>query len=1274
MARVVGTALQIYGALTGNPWVVAAGNAILIGDSYEQTRRARRRAQAEYNASLQDRLEMFDVQPDQLRTLVMGRVRTVEGIRRKWVSGENSQRLTMVVSFAGHEIDAFEQFYFNDIPVTLDASGYVLTEPFNKGQLETRTVGGVLNEGGSATLFFTGTPVPGSISARWRAGGGLGQGELSVIVGGEFDEFVTVSGGPSGAQATVYYQVGTSQPTARIRAWTGAPGQNVGAAIAAEYPGKITATDRFEGMAVAVVDIDYDPDIYVQGRPTVTAVLRGARVLDPRTSTTAWSENPALHAYHYARHANGWAVPAGEIRTADVIAAANACDVATAFTLRPVGGSPTVVNLPRYRSGCVIPLGSDPRESMDEIIEAMAGRWGWAGGEWRLRAGALAATVDTVTPAWLAQRLGSDGAAEGEALVSITNGIPRDQRINRISGRCVNPDERWQVLPFPAVQDNVLIAAKGVAPLEVDYSCVNHIAHAQHLGTITIRQAQAPLRLELLCNLLAWRSEIFDVLALQLPRYGFASNTAEVVGWRWHPTEGVTLKLAEIAAGLFTPVAELTGQDPAPNGSLPPPWQVEQLTGLDVTSGTVPLTDGSILTRTLVTWDPAISQSVRAGGKVQVQYIEAADTLPDDWPIWEETGASTSAIIPALRSGFTYLFRARFVSAPPLNVRGPWSVQQAHTIALPPAAIGRYTDIVFRRSVLQPATPTGTGTPPGWFDAPPGADGRPLWVSYADKNGDGSLIGVWTLPVQIDGNSLQVEYSVNGIDGWHPEFEPGDIYARYRVGNDGAWAVVKIVGEDGTTISYIFRRSLLQPATPTGDIPVGWFDEPPAPDGTPLWVSLGRKTPGGTLLGAWDTPIKIEGEDIQVEYSVNGIDGWHPVFVPGDKWARYRVGAAGDWSSSVKIVGEDGANGTRTALLEVYRWSAAAPTTFPVGTSVYTWATGNFTAPANLNGWALLPPAPVAGQTLWACSVRYADTNTTATSSVVWATSTPYPVGTASTPGSPGAQGRSRTVAYALYTGNPVVSGLAVVKSGTTTPVAGDFFPAAATNFSYLVPTPGTGQSVFQSEGIYDPVADTTTWNTPYLSNFRVGALSAITADLGLVTAGSISTSGHVLAQGGTGLNVVGTISGVPGITRTAAFVSNTSLAQDFGGVFYSSQSAGGGAGAYGYNGNSISGMGLAGRGGFYGVYGVGFSAGGYGVFGQAPANGFGVVSNGRLQANGRITVAIGSSETPLQLPTVSGTLPPPLAGGFTLHFQRGPIFSDGVKWYYFQAPIIEFI
>ena len=50
----------------------------------------------------------------------------------------------------------------------------------------------------------------------------------------------------------------------------------------------------------------------------------------------------------------------------------------------------------------------------------MAGRWGWAGGQWRMRAGALASTVDTVTPSWLALLVGADGSILGPRAYSRT--------------------------------------------------------------------------------------------------------------------------------------------------------------------------------------------------------------------------------------------------------------------------------------------------------------------------------------------------------------------------------------------------------------------------------------------------------------------------------------------------------------------------------------------------------------------------------------------------------------------------------------------------------------------------------------------------------------------------------------------------------------------------------------------------------------------------------------------------------------------------------------
>ena len=60
-------------------------------------------------------------------------------------------------------------------------------------------------------------------------------------------------------------------------------------------------------------------------------------------------------------------------------------------------------------------------------------------------------------------------------------------------------------------------------------------------------------------------------------------------------------------------------------------------------------------------------------------------------------------------------------------------------------------------------------------------------------------------------------------------------------------------------------------------------------------------------------------------------------------------------------------------------------------------------------------------------------------------------------------------------------------------------------------PTLSVNEALFQSDGIYNPVTDLTTWNVPYLSNLRVGALSAITAIMGTLTSGEIIVSTNPL-------------------------------------------------------------------------------------------------------------------------------------------------------------------
>ena len=689
---VVGYAVGVY---TGN-WTLFA--SALVGERQAQINRDReRRARDAYNAALVGRLQQSTAQPAAARRLVLGKTRHGgQALRPPFSHGTNSEKLTMVLEFAGHEITEFTQFYADDTPLELDEDGWVLTAPWMKTRNTAQGFSGTLNGSGGATVILT-TATSITPSALWH-GATLADfgGTLTVSMVGTT---VTLSGGPPGANYALLAAVPVAMPLLRIRPYLGTATQSVGGDLAAEYPGNMRATDHYRGIALAVVDFIYDQDVFTAGPPQISAQISGAVVYDPRLDTTAggsgahreddpdtweFSENPALLARFYALHANGLGLTAADLRLADTVADADVCDVATEFTLRAAGGATSTVDLPRYRCGYVVPTDGSPRQAFEEILESMAGRWGWGGGLLRMRAGAMRAAVDTIDQGWIWQRV-EDGQASAEPYVRIINGVPRENKLNAVSGTCVDPSQRWQALPFPAVRDAVLIAAEGEYPGEVELGAVNHIAHAQHLASIAIRESQAALRMEAQCALSAYRLELFDVASVDLPRYGMVAKTMEVTGWRWHPEEGVSLRLAEITEAIFEPVAELVGRDPAPNSNLPRPWDVEAITGLAVTSGSAPLADGSIIARLEVTWDAATSNAIRNGGQIEVQYAALTAALPDGdgWPSWMEAGGSTRAVIPGVQAATPYLVRARCVQLVPY-VRGDWAYTVAHVTATVP--------------------------------------------------------------------------------------------------------------------------------------------------------------------------------------------------------------------------------------------------------------------------------------------------------------------------------------------------------------------------------------------------------------------------------------------------------------------------------------------------------------------------------------------------------------------------------------------------------------
>lgn len=218
-----------------------------------------------------------------------------------------------------------------------------------------------------------------------------------------------------------------------------------------------------------------------------------------------------------------------------------------------------------------------------------------------------------------------------------------------------------------------------------------------------------------------------------------------------------------------------------------------------------------------------------------------------------------------------------------------------------------------------------------------------------------------------------------------------------------------------------------------------------------------------------------------------------------------------NWSSgySVQDITQNGAAGLQSANPTVYQWAPTIPAG-PSGYSYYTWSTASFTAPS---GWTLTPgTSPTVGYTLWAAVVNLVDSSTVAYSFINWTLASISAVGYVAT----GATGASARICYTKTS----LPSLASTPANISVYGTGAFPPndswGSGTVWGSTSPTIVAGESVYQSDGIYNPTTLITVWNVPYLSTLKVGSLSAITANMGLLTSGEIQVGSSPLISGST--------------------------------------------------------------------------------------------------------------------------------------------------------------
>lgn len=1072
-----------------------------------QKRKAQARARAAANASAKDREVMIRsaIAP---RRIVYGRDRISGPIVYMESTGDKSQYLHLVVALAAHECDAIETIFFNEVALpTEDGSGYITSGEFARaGEITDGTHSGTSSAGGEITLPHDAVEITAVYSET-----GVGENYQQTQITGysHTPNTPTITGLPASAPTVVHYTYnGSWAYPVRIKRHLGSPTQTADADLVAESAGNWTSDHRGRGICYLYVRLEYDQEIFGGiGVPNISAVVRGKKVRDPRTGTTAWTDNAALCIADWLQSDEGMRASGAEVPDSEISAAANICDETVTLNL---AGTETQK---RYTVNSSWTSEQSPRDVLADMCQAMGGRAVWTQGRWLVRPGAYRTPTVTITADMLA------------GPISIAPRASRSELFNCVRVTHRDAAQNYADVQAPLVSNSGYETDDGGVRIvrQIDLPTLADTYRAQRLGKLELERARQALTVKLACNLQAYDLAPTDTVLLTLATYGWSGKAFEVLD-RTLSTEGtIQYTLRETAAGVYDwNYGEATVGDLAPNTDLPDIFgKPGALTNFSASEITSMLADGTIVTHALISWDASTSAAVLSAGRIELQTARAGEPyggvlLPGD---------ATSTVQGPLVEGVAYIARVRAVS--PTGVVSSW----AHTSLVALGAAAPPQDVANLDATIKPTQVWATWDPctdgdyaytelreggTGWADAtflarvagsdykhPRPPDGTYIVrAKHVDTTGNASAnaasksITITSAAIDTAGDSVYVEYSTDGTGtgggAWHSTFAAGDEFARWKIGAGGTWTdAFRIVGETGAGGPYkdfVFRRAASKPATPTGKNPSGWYDAPPAADGNPLWASLADKYADGELLGAWSEPVQIEGPPGPPGGTgPSGARGSLDFYISGSSPltdAECNSAVLSQTGSSTRVLGDTVTEYDGSTYVSVKRWNGSA------------WV-----APGTVIDGSVL----VAG-----------------------------------------------TVTAAKLAANSVTADKIVANSITATKLS-------------------------------------------------IATLSSITADIGTVTAGNLSTSGYIANAGYSTQSILDPAGGGWG-SGTVAVYCNSSSSAEYGVVGLSSTDTG--AGVYGYNSAAFPGKGVAGIGAI-GVYGRTTSPSGYGAYIQGYANGY---------------------------------------------------------------------
>lgn len=432
----------------------------------------------------------------------------------------------------------------------------------------------------------------------------------------------------------------------RIKKHLGASGQTVDSDLLSESS-QITSAFVGSGVAYIYVRYEYDQDVFANGLPLITAVVKGKKVYDPRTSTTAYSNNAALCIRDYL--VSDYGLSDSDIDDTAFSAAANICDEDVSLS---GGGTED-----KYTINGVTRADQNHGDVLTDMMTACAGALFWGAGKWKLTVGDYVAPTKTLT------------LDDFRGPINLATRVNLRDQFNAVQGTFNDASERWITTDYPSYTSSVFVNEDGGQDTALDLPLVftTSSAMAQRLAKLTLYRGREQMTIQADFGMNAFDVEVGEIIAITNARYGWTAKEFEVVGWSFGSGEGgalkVTLNLRETSEDAFDWNAEETAiiQN---NTSLLPFSQVPPL-GVALSSSF------TLSNEQLVN---LIGVNVTAGAFQQVDRVEVEFKKSTD-STYKAIGSGQvgSYQIVGVDSGATYDVRVRAINA--FGVKGPFTTQ-----------------------------------------------------------------------------------------------------------------------------------------------------------------------------------------------------------------------------------------------------------------------------------------------------------------------------------------------------------------------------------------------------------------------------------------------------------------------------------------------------------------------------------------------------------------------------------------------------------------------